>query len=76
MFEDCLFDDCHCYDENGNLKGALEVKPPLPIRLQWDFNDPQLVATVDEAFVAAQKIVQVTLNFFSSFELTESLFFQ
>lgn len=60
MFEDCLFDDYKCYDERGLLKGKLEVKPPLPTRLEWDFTDRDFVATIDEALADAQKIVNVS----------------
>lgn len=50
------------YDENGNIKGTMEMKPPIPSRLQWDFSDPEFQATVEEAYIDAQKIIDVSKN--------------
>lgn len=50
------------YDEHGNIKGKAEIKPPTPIRLDWDFNDPQLVKMIDEAFIDSQKVINVSLT--------------
>lgn len=46
------------YDENGNLKGSMQMKPPVPKRLQWEFKE-ELVKNIDEAYQDALKIVQV-----------------
>lgn len=46
------------YDENGNLKGAMKMKPPVPTRLQWEFKE-ELVKNIDQAYQDALKIVQV-----------------
>lgn len=50
----------HSYDENGNIKVVMEIKPPTPTRLAWDFKNPMMVATIDEAYADAQKIINVS----------------
>jgi hypothetical protein len=46
------------YDENGNCHGKVEVIPPTPTRIQWDFDEP-LLKTIDEAYLDAQKVLNV-----------------
>lgn len=36
------------------------MKPPVPVRLQWDFSDPKLATIVDEAYLSARKIIDVS----------------
>jgi hypothetical protein len=38
----------------------MECKPPLPIRLKWDFSNQQLVKNIDQAYEDASKIVNVS----------------
>lgn len=47
------------YDENGNTQGKVDVIPPAPTRLQWDFQNEQLLKTIDEAYNDAQKLLNV-----------------
>jgi hypothetical protein len=47
------------YDDNGNCHGKVEVIPPTPTRLQWDFNDEQMLKTIDMAHLDAQKVLNV-----------------
>lgn len=54
------------YDENGNLKGQIKIKPPAPTRLQWEFKE-ELVKNIDQAYQDALKIVQVSFIFFAYF---------
>lgn len=58
LFETVLFEDMFSYDEKGNLKGSMKIKPPAPTRLQWEFKE-ELVKNIDEAYQDALKIVQV-----------------
>ena len=46
------------FDESGNLLGSMEMKPPNPIRLQWDFSS-KLVERIDEAYKDGLKITEV-----------------
>lgn len=58
MFEDVCFDDLHSYDDKGNLHGVMEMKPPNPSKLNWEFNS-ELEKTIDEAYKDALKVVEV-----------------
>jgi hypothetical protein len=49
------------YDEFGNVFGSMEMKPPNPKKLQWEFNS-ELVKKIDEAYNDALKIAKVTLS--------------
>ncbi|KAG5684913.1 hypothetical protein PVAND_014123 [Polypedilum vanderplanki] len=57
VWECALADDHEGYDENGNTLGKIEVLPPVPTRLSWDFNDESLVKTIDMAYDDAQRII-------------------
>ena len=46
------------YDENGNLLGSMEMKPPNPARLEWDFSS-KLVEKIDEAYKDGMKMTEV-----------------
>lgn len=46
------------YDEHGNAVGALEMTPPTPTRLNFDFNDDSLLKTIDIAYDDAQKVIK------------------
>lgn len=56
LYEEVQFEDQFSYDEDGNLLGSMECKPPLPTRLKWDFSDEQLVKNIDQAYNDALKI--------------------
>lgn len=45
------------YNDNGDALGSIEITPPNPTRLSWDFNDESLLKTIDIAVVDAQKII-------------------
>lgn len=55
----CMNINHNSYDSNGNIKGAIEIKPPPPMRLEWNFIDQDLQDTIEEAFVDSQKIIEV-----------------
>lgn len=38
----------------------MEMKPPLPTRLEWDFKDQELQTTIMAANEDAQKIINVS----------------
>lgn len=38
------------------------MKPPTPIRLQWDLSDRKLVAAIEEAYEDSQKLIDVSFN--------------
>lgn len=57
----------HSYDDNGNIKVVMEIKPPAPTRLAWDFKDPMMVDTIDEAFADARKIINVSTEIIKQF---------
>jgi carnitine O-palmitoyltransferase 1, liver isoform len=46
------------YDEDGNCRGKPEFIPPTPTRLVWDLKDQNLLAAIDDAHQAAQKLLQ------------------
>jgi hypothetical protein len=48
----------HSYDEFGNVFGSMEMKPPNPTKLQWEFNS-ELVQKIDESYNDALKIAKV-----------------
>lgn len=50
------------YDAEGNLLTKMEQKPPVPVRLQWDFSDIELVKKIDEAYSDGLKLVNVSLS--------------
>lgn len=56
-------DDDFRYDEDGNTHGKIEVIPPAPTRLQWDFRNQQLLKTIDEAYGDAQKVLNVIIDY-------------
>lgn len=66
MFEDSILEDLKSYDEEGNLRGSIGFTPPQPTRLQWDFSDSELVATIDEAFESSQRIIKVKIFLLSN----------
>ena len=37
------------YNEDGHVKGIPEFKPPKPMRLQWELQDPAIEA-IDRAY--------------------------
>lgn len=45
------------YSENGDTLGTIEVTPPNPTRLSWDFSNESLLKVIDNALNAAQKII-------------------
>ncbi|XP_035909670.1 carnitine O-palmitoyltransferase 1, liver isoform isoform X1 [Anopheles stephensi] len=45
------------YDENGNTVGIPEFEPPTPKRLTWDLNDRVTQDAIEEAHIAAQKLL-------------------
>lgn len=45
------------YDEKGNCLGTPEFQPPKPTRLVWDLKNEELLASIDEAHIAAQKLL-------------------
>lgn len=50
------------YDAQGNTPGQLETEnlPPVPNRLNWEFNEP-LLKSIDIAFDDAQKVLRVSI---------------
>jgi hypothetical protein len=64
MFEDAIIADWYCYDEEGNLKGTKRFTPPEPTRLQWDFDNGELVAIISEAFEQTQNVIAVGFRTF------------
>lgn len=48
------------YDEKGNTPGKIEIMPPAPTRLAWDFKNEQLLKTIDDAYDDAQKVLNVS----------------
>lgn len=44
----------HSYDADGNLRGNMEITPPIPARIRWSFND-DLLKTIDNAYNDALK---------------------
>ncbi|KAG5668795.1 hypothetical protein PVAND_016721 [Polypedilum vanderplanki] len=57
MLEECMVYDIKSYDAHGNIKGTMEIKPPLPVRLNWDFSDQNLINTIDEAYGDGLKLI-------------------
>ncbi|KAG5684914.1 hypothetical protein PVAND_014123 [Polypedilum vanderplanki] len=57
IWEHIVLEEAKRYDENGNTLGKIEVLPPVPTRLSWDFNDESLVKTIDMAYDDAQRII-------------------
>lgn len=55
MVEEMHLDELKDYDENGNLLGEMQINPPTPTRLQWNWND-ELVKTIDNAYNDALKL--------------------
>lgn len=45
------------YDENGNCKGTIELKPPPPQRLSWHFNSDACLSKINEAHEDTQKLI-------------------
>lgn len=61
MFEEACYEELDgCYDSQGNLQGTMEMKPPLPTRLQWEFSS-ELVRNIDEAYSDGLKLVNVRI---------------
>lgn len=52
----------YSYDENGNLRGKMQIDPPTPTRIQWSFNE-DLLKTIDDAYNDALKLAAVSKNF-------------
>lgn len=50
----------YSYDESGNLLGTIEMTPPTPTRLQWEFSNA-LLKTIDEAYKDALIVVNVNI---------------
>lgn len=46
------------YDQQGNIIGKMEMQPPEPIKLFWDFGD-ELLKIIDEAYQDGLKVIQV-----------------
>lgn len=62
MFEEVSLDDLTIsFDEKGKLFGSMEMKPPAPTRMIWEFDD-QLEKTIDEAYNDALKVVAVSVG--------------
>lgn len=62
MFEEVLYDDMTSYDQDGNLLTTMQMKPPNPTRLSWEFTS-ELVKSIDEAYNDGLKILKVKKSF-------------
>jgi carnitine O-palmitoyltransferase 1 len=46
----------HSYDSEGNIIGTMDITPPPPTRLTWDFTDKSLIESIDEAYSDGAKL--------------------
>lgn len=51
------------YDSNGNCKGTPEFTPPTPTRIAWDLGDAACLQAIDNAHIAAEKLLNVSVSF-------------
>ncbi|XP_053623682.1 carnitine O-palmitoyltransferase 1, liver isoform [Plodia interpunctella] len=45
------------YAPDGNTIGNVEAPPPVPIRLQWELNNEELLKAIDVSYNVAQKLL-------------------
>lgn len=53
----CDENSCERYDAQGNALGSIEMTPPTPTRLNFDFNDESLIKEIDVAYDQAQIVI-------------------